>query len=605
VAEAIECGAGGGLVLSGGFAESGARGAALEAELRALCAGCSFRLLGPNTAGFVNKQVSLTASFLPGAAGLRAGTVAVVAQSAGINLTVSFLLERLGSGVAMAVGLGNATDVDAAAVLDYLVELPGVKSIALHLEGVDRGRTLYETLRRVTPRKPVAVLTVGRADVGEFALSHTGKLIGSYSRRVDALRQAGAVVVESAEELAAAAAVLSRHRLPPKLDAGVGLLTAQAGPGLVMLDRLRTRGISVPTLAETTLEHIRQALPALTYLENPVDTGRPGPSFAEVLGHLAGDPGIDLVMAYALHEPAALRPEEALPAVARRIEKPLLFGTTGPTAETAVSVEALRNHGVYVAESPEKLAQAAIVLCVDAALRARAERKDAAVLLEHDVELPRTHDEHEAKRLLELIGIPAPRRAVCSSHDQARDALRRLARPVVAKILAPEIAHKTELGGVQLKLATEEQLATALARLDAIPVTGERRYLIEEMAPPGLELIVGAVRDPSFGPTLLVGAGGTLAELLKDTTTRLAPLSSFDADAMLDELGVAPLFAGFRGSPPLDRRAVANAIANLGALLAAKPELREIEINPLRVYERGVMALDAVVRYTADHLARS
>jgi acetyltransferase len=598
VREAVACGCGGGLILGGGFAESGPAGAALQAELHALCAQSGFRVLGPNTAGFVNKEVALTASFLPAADRIPSGSVAVVAQSAGINLTVSFLLERVGSGVSMAVGLGNAMNVDASDVLEFAAARPATRSIALHLEGVVQGRRLYETLRRVTRTKPVVVLTVGKSDVGEFAQSHTGNLIGSYALRASALRQAGAVVVDSTEELAAAAALMAEHRLPPQLRAGIGILTAQAGPGLVILDQLKSRGVSVPALAAQTLELIGRALPPTTYLQNPVDTGRPGDSFPRVLELLADDPAIAAVCAYALHEPAALRPEHVLPPVASRLTKPLLFGTAGPRAETHETVAELRRRGLYVAESPEQLARAALVLVEDAAAQARGLRAapPAPAPAYGDVHVPAEHDEHAVKQLLEALGVPSPRRFVCSSHAEARAAFERLSKPVVAKILAQEIGHKTELGGVQLNIADEQALARALEKLDAIPLTSPRRYLLEEMAPPGLELILGGRRDASFGPTLMVGLGGIFAEALRDTSTRLAPLSLAEASDMLDELRAAPLFAGFRNSPALDGGALTRAMVSVGDFLALHPEVTELEINPLRVYPSGVLALDALLR---------
>jgi acyl-CoA synthetase (NDP forming) len=596
VREAVACGCGGGLILGGGFAESGPAGAGLQAELHALCAESGFRVLGPNTAGFVNKDVSLTASFLPAADRIPAGPVAVIAQSAGINLTVSFLLERLGSGVSLAVGLGNAMNVDAADVLEFAAHRAATKSIALHLEGVVQGRRLYETLRRVTRTKPVVVLTVGKSDVGEFAQSHTGNLIGSYALRASALRQAGAVVVDTTDDLVAAAALMSQHRLAPQLRAGIGILTAQAGPGLVILDQLKSRGVSVPALAPRTLELIEQQLPPLTYLHNPVDTGRPGPSFGRVLELLADDPEISAVCAYALHEPAALRAETVLPDVASRLTKPLLFGTAGPRAETNETIAELRRRGLYVAESPEQLARAVLVLAEDAALQARLLRDEPRAAVQGNASPPREHDEHAVKQLLEALGIPSPRRLVCSSHAEARAALEQLTKPVVAKILAQEVSHKTELGGVQLNIGDEQALARALAKLDAIPLTSERRYLLEEMAPPGLELIVGGQRDASFGPTLMVGLGGILAEALRDTATRLAPISLADASDMLGELRAAPLLAGFRNSPPLDCRALTEAMVSVGNFLVLHPEVTELEINPLRVYPRGVLALDGLLR---------
>ncbi|HSU41140.1 MAG TPA: acetate--CoA ligase family protein, partial [Polyangiaceae bacterium] len=454
----------------------------------------------------------------------------------------------------------------------------------------------FETLRRVTQAKPVVVLTVGKSDVAEFAQSHTGNLIGSYALRASALRQAGAVVVDSTDDLVAAAALMAQHRLAPKLRAGIGILTAQAGPGLLILDQLKSRGVSVPALAPRTLELIEQQLPPLTYLRNPVDTGRPGPSFARVLELLADDPEVSAVCAYALHEPAALRPEAVLPEVASRLTKPLLFGTAGPRAETNETIAELRRRGLYVAASPEQLARAALVLAEDAGLQARLRRDEPRAAVQGNVRPPREPDEHAVKQLLEALGVPTPRRFMCSSHAEARAALEQLTKPVVAKILTQEVSHKTELGGVQLNIADEQALAGALAKLDAIPLTSPRRYLLEEMAPPGLELIVGGKRDASFGPTLMVGLGGILAEALRDTATRLAPVSLAEASDMLGELRAAPLLAGFRNSPPLDCRALTEAIVSVGNFLVLRPEVTELEINPLRVYPRGVLALDGLLR---------
>lgn len=596
VREAIDCNCGAGLILSGGFAESGELGVRTQAELEALCERSAFRVLGPNTAGFVNMQLPLTASFVAGADRIPAGEIAVVAQSAGVNLTVSFLLEKLGYGVSLAVGLGNAIDVDAADVLDFLAERPGTRAIALHLEGVQYGRRLFETLERVTPKTPVVALTVGRQDVGEFARSHTGNLIGSYALRASALRQAGAVVVESTEELAAAAAVLSLGRLAAKSRAGIGVLTAQAGPGLLILDYLKSHDVSVPSLMDSTRARIAEQLPGMTYMENPVDTGRPGPSFGEVLLALGEDPRIDAILAYALDEPAALHPAEVLPRVAEQLRKPLVFGTMGPREAIAPVIDSLRARRIYTAESPETLARAACVLAEDAA---RQERLARDTLPRQPppraIELPQACDEDAAKRVLEAIGIPTPKRVVCASRAAAEAAFRRFDKPVALKILATEVAHKTEVGGVHLNIASEEALHTALAELDEIPLRAPRRYLMEEMAPPGLDVIVGAVRDASFGPTVLVGLGGTKAEIFRDTATRLAPLSLAEAHEMIDELRSASLFDGFRGGVKLSRQALAGTVVDLGRLLSAHPGVKELEINPLRVYTRNVLALDALL----------
>ncbi len=597
VREAIDCDCGSGVILSAGFGEAGPAGAAMQAEIERMCARSSFRLLGPNTAGFVNRELPITASFLLAADRIPSGDIAIVAQSAGINLTLGFLLAKLGYGVSCAVGLGNAVNVGAADVLEFLAEQPRTKAIALHLEGVNDGRRLYEVLKRVTLQKPVAVLTVGRENVADFARSHTGNLLGSHALRVAALRQAGAVVVETTEELASAAAALALGRLPAAFDPGVGVITAQAGPGLVILDRLKARGVSVPALHPSTEARIAAQLPGSGYAKNPVDTGRPGASFSDVALTLAADPQIDVMIVFALHEPAAMSPADVLPDVAARAHKPVFFGTMGPLDEIAPLAAMLRQRRIFVAESPEQLAHVAAVLAEDAKLRARLVAFEDSRMKSATIDVPNPCDEHATKQLLEALGVRTPTGVVCSTHEQVRVAFRQLAKPVAIKILASEIAHKTEVGGVQLDVGDAAGLRAALDALDAIPLGSERRYLVEEMAPPGLEVIVGAVRDASFGPSVMVGLGGVFAEAFKDTAVRLAPLTTARAREMIDELRGAALLHGFRGGPPLDRVALAETIVTLGDLLSRHSEIQEVEINPLRVYQQGVIALDGLLSF--------
>jgi acetyltransferase len=235
-----------------------------------------------------------------------------------------------------------------------------------------------------------------------------------------------------------------------------------------------------------------------------------------------------------------------------------------------------------------------IALVEDASSQARLARAGTAPSAA-DSALPVQRDEHAAKQFLAALGVPVPKAIACGSHIEALRAFRALGKPAVLKILTSEISHKTDAGGVQLNIVDDEGLHLALSRLDSIPLQSARRYLLEETAPPALEVIVGAVRDPSFGPSVVLGAGGVFAEAWKDTTTRLAPLTRSEAEEMIGELRIAPLFDGFRGAPPLDKRALAGVIVTLGALLCRHSELETIEINPLRVYPRGVLALDALL----------
>jgi acetyltransferase len=594
LAEADAAGAGGALIAGGGFGESGAPGQSLQDALAQICRDGTIRLLGPNTAGFANPPAGFACSFAPGLERLPAGRIAVVAQSAGVNITTAFLLQNRGYGVRLAVGLGNSVDVTAADVVAWLADDPLTDVIALHLEGIPNGRDLVAAIRRAVPTKAVVALTVGRADVATFAQSHTGNLIGDFARKRAALRAAGAVLVETTDELVDAAIALVHGRIPPTANAGVGLMTAQAGPALLMFDALRANGVALPTLGDAAAARIAELLPPMTYVRNPVDTARPSPTYGDVLRAIAGDPAIDAVAVYTLHEPAAVDPVAVFGATRAQLGVPAVFGTMGIDADVAPTFAALRELGVPAFPGPERTARAVRALVDDAAGRAHAlrdvPRADPAAA---PVRAPL--DELGAKALLRAYGIATPEARACATRDEARAAFAALAKPVVVKVLNPAILHKTEAGGVHLFVDTPARLETALDAIDRIDAPTRSQYVVEAMAPPGLELIVGALNDPSFGPTVLVGIGGTQAEALRDTATTLAPLDLDDALALLGSLRATALLDGWRGAPAVDRRAVAAAIVAIGRLIAAHPEIAELDVNPVRAYPQNVLALDAAV----------
>jgi acetyltransferase len=517
-----------------------------------------------------------------------------VAQSGGINLTLAFLLDRLGEGISLAVGLGNAVDVSSSDVLSMLAEDDSTAAVALHLEGVPRGRELFETLRTVTRKKPVIALVAGRSDIGEFAVSHTGNLMGLHQRTTSALVQAGVVVVDSTDELAQAAAVLSKSRMAPKARHAFGLVTGQAGPGLLIVDGLKTAGLDVPELQAESISAIQALLPPMTFVKNPVDTGRPGASFPQVVSQVAADPRIDATLVFGLSEPSVLDPAFALEP-SKIWGKPIVFGTLGMAGDIQPALDALDKISVPAVLSPERLVLAARVLAADSrgqwrlARTSHVEYRQIADLIKGPL------NESGAKDLLSGYGVRSPGRRLCRSGVEAFSAFRDLIKPVVVKIAADDIAHKTEAGGVFLNVRDEAELAEALAKIDRIPTATPGVVLIEEMAPPGVELIVGAVRDASWGPCVVVGLGGITAEAMADSSVRLAPLVSDDVDEMIDGLRGKRLLAGFRGFPAYERKAIADVATTLGQLLIEHPEIDEIEINPLRMTADGALALDALV----------
>ncbi|MCX4760068.1 acetate--CoA ligase family protein [Streptomyces sp. NBC_01275] len=585
--EAAAVGARAALVCAGGFAEAGGDGVLHQQALTDVVADTGIRVLGPNTSGFLVPHRRLTASFVPGAPDLEAGPVAVVAASGGVNHALAFALAEAGVGLRLGVGLGNSLDVTQADVLDHLAEDDGVRAVALHVETAAEGRRLTEAVRRLTDRVPVVALVVGRSDIGDFARSHTGALATSWRVTRTALRQAGAVLVDDERDLVDAVTALSRVRLPAHPRAGVGLVTAQAGPGLLLTDDLRSHGIQVPPLVERTVKELRELLPALTYLNNPVDTGRPSPTITQIVERVSEDPGIDVTAVYGLLEPTAVDLPAAL--TAARTATPLVAVVGGPVEQARRTRRELGEAGIPCAATPASGSAMVRALVEDAAARTRPE----AVLTASDAPTlppPGPVDEHTAKGVLADLGIHTPVRRVCADPAAAHAALDELGGSVVVKILDADILHKTEVGGVQVGIRTHKELDEALARMPA-----SSALLVEQMAPAGPELIVGVRRDPVFGPVLALGAGGTAAEILGDVSLRLAPLSSNEAHAMLDELATRQLFLGARGATPVDRARLTHVLLAL-ASLAADDAVAECEINPLRVLPDGdVVALDAVL----------
>ncbi|RHW28412.1 CoA-binding protein [Nocardioides immobilis] len=602
--QSAHAGVGAAVICTGGFAEAGEEGAALQHQIHELSRRTGLRVLGPNTSGFVAPWQLVHATFMPGVAELRPGHVAIIAQSGGVNLAASFMTAQRGLGLSLAVGIGNAVDVDFADVLDHVASDPTTHAVALHLEGVADGRRLMAAIRRTAAIKPVVAMKVGRSDIGEFAQSHTGAMVGDWAVAKAALEQAGAVVVENLTDLVDAVAVLSTTRMRPGARSGIGIVTGQAGPGLIITDALAAAGIDVPALLPETKSVIESLLPPLTYQANPVDTGRPGETFVEILQAVGNDPGIDGMIVYALQEHGTRDLVETLERDAHSLP-PTVFVTGGPGAEIASQRAQLADKGIWTVDAPDRGAFAMDCLVTDARVR----HLHAAAVDEHagdqstnrpgaeeaamQIEGLTGHgnlDEAQGKAVLQAIGFATPRRVVCDETTDVEAAFVRLAKPVVVKLLDAEVTHKSAVGGVHLNVSTEADLQVALAATGAA-TSGTPRWLVEEQVGDGVELILGGVRDGSFGATVALGAGGTGVEWGQPPIVRTAPLTRAGAEEAVASMPPALLDA----MGPSAVKELADLVHRLGALLATHPEVREIDVNPLRSTDQGLVALDAVI----------
>ncbi len=406
------------VVYAGGFAETGdvAR-CDLQARTLEVARAHGIRVLGPNTSGFINCVDAVNATFLPEVGALTPGRLSIVAQSGGVNFVLSYLAANEALGLRLGVGLGNAIDVGFTDILEYLALDEHTGVIAVHIEGCTDGRAVIDAVRRAAALKPVVAMTIGRADVGKFGASHTGAMIGSHALTCAALVQAGAVVVEGPSELIDAARALAAVPTLSSAHPGVGLVTGQAGPGLIVADMLRHRGVSLPQLTTTTRERLGQLLEPITFQENPVDTARPGQSFSDVLAAVGSDPAIDVVACFALEEPHAVDPVAAVRDLASS-GIPVLVGATGPADVGAVRRQQLSDLGVALFDAPDRLAHG-VRAVVD---RARAWHRCASALEwdppSQEMPIVAPLDEDGAKRLLASLGVRTPRRRVCAGREE-------------------------------------------------------------------------------------------------------------------------------------------------------------------------------------------
>lgn len=610
--DAAQAGVKAAIICAGGFAEAGVEGVEYEQAIREVLEMFPLRLLGPNTSGFFVPAAPTLASFVPGVDQVLPGTIAVVASSGGMNHALAFLLSEAGYGVSVGVGLGNAVDVSTVDVLEYLLTDEQTKAIALHIESIGDARRLLGVLGEVTRSRPVVALVVGQTDVGAFAESHTGALASSWRTIRSALRQRGVVVVDNERELVDAVGALSCGRLRARPEAdrqpGVGIVTGQAGPGLLVLDGLQGKSVSVPPLKASTKLKLDALLPPLTFQGNPVDTGRPGPTFSDVLRAVAADPAIDAIGIYALNEPDALDIREVLTTATRDSDLPVVAGVGGSGDQVRDVRRRLIQGGIAATSDPSGLVTALWALVEDRTLATLQANSLAATTDSFaDVVLGSgPFDEDQAKHILNQLGLSTPLRKRCASLEQALEAQADLGPRTALKILNSDVLHKTEVGGLRLGISSREQLSEAWLDLEGIEGPSER--LIEAMADDGIDLVASAFRDPLFGPMVLFGFGGTDAEVRPDVTVRLAPLDPATAADMVSDLSGKALLDGWRGGPSLDTAALGDLLVALGGAISSSPHVDLIEINPLRLVgssDAGVagsqlVALDAVVTVSSD-----
>ena len=590
-----------------------------EAAMLAAAKPHLLRILGPNCVGLMVPGLGINATFAH--TEIKGGSLAFVSQSGGFCTAALDWAKAKGIGFAHFVSLGNSADIDFGDVLDYFGSDPESKAILLYMEsiGADEARKFMSAARSAARNKPVLVIKSGRhAESARAAASHTGALAGSDNVYDAALRRAGLLRVYDLDELFDAVETLARSR--PLQGERLAILTNGGGPGVIATDALIENGGQLAELSDDTMRKLNELLPGTWSRGNPVDMiGDAEPHvYVRALGILVDDPGVDAILV--LNAPSAIAPPEpaarAIVDLVRQSDVPILTSWLGgeaagrarrifadaeiPTYDTPENAVRAFMHMVRYRRNQEILTQVPPSAPTDFTPMPGAAR---SVIEKALVEGRELLTEPEAKQMLAAYGIPVVPTRVAADPAQAAEVAREVGLPVALKILSPDITHKSDVGGVALGLDTPEEVRAAAEAMRArirknLPEALLTGFTVQRMAsrPQAHELIIGMTTDSIFGPVILFGRGGTAVEVIGDRAVALPPLNMSLAHHLISRTRVSALLRGYRDRPPADIDAICLTLIQISQLIVDRPEIIELDINPLFADDQGVLALDARIR---------
>ncbi|RRJ84109.1 acetate--CoA ligase family protein [Aestuariirhabdus litorea] len=633
VPEIIEqCGAAGiqgAIVLATGFSESGPAGERLEQAAVEAARRSGVRLVGPNTSGMFNtaRQCNLV-----GFQDLRQGSVGILSQSG--NMALSMITESRRHptlGFSTYIGVGNEAEIALHEYLDYFAHDSDTRVVATYIEGVRQGEAFLQSARALSTRKPMVLYKSGRTPSGQSAArSHTGALAGDITLCRGLMRQAGVILVERSDHLLPVAESLATQ--PSARGYRVAVLADGGGHATITADEMSDRGLQLAELEPATRERLRGLLGPQAPVDNPVDFAgasdtEPG-LFADCSELLLADPGVDGLLVVGLFGGYQLRfsttladvEEQAAQTLCRlqkQYGKPLVLHSLYKHHNTE-ALQRLEAGGIPVQDSLEVAVHCMAALCqygevqqrpspapnlrreALTPLKAAAEMLDAVI-----AEQLRVVTEDKGRALLKLYGIDTGETCLIQDETALRAAARDFGeRALAMKVVSPQVVHKSDAGGVALNLRGEKALLQAFQRI----IDSSRRYrndaridgvLLTPMAPAGgVEVILGITRDPQFGPVIMFGLGGIHVEVLRDVSFRALPLDAADAATMLTEIRAHRILEGVRGQPPVDHDALIELMLSLSRLLQAHPQIAELELNPVMLYQSGLEILDVRILLT-------
>jgi acetyltransferase len=608
-------GIGAALILSGGFRETGPAGAAIEAEVIAAARRFeNMRVLGPNSLGVIAPTIGFNASHavtMP-----RAGHLAFISESRGLCNSVIDWATEGGIGFSAFVSTGNRVNVGFGDLIDYFGKDPQTRAIILYMQSVDHARSFMSAARAFAMTKPIVVCKAGRFEESvEAVSSHTGDLVGEDAVFEAAFQRCGVVRVEELDDVFDVAEVLASQRQPK--GARLAIVSNAGGPAIIATDALIARGGELARFDASTVAGLDEALPAEGQHTNPVDLldDAPAERFRKALSLVLADGNVDAVLAiFAIQ--SDVDPEETarvVADVARKATKPVLAAWMG--GERACrGIRILNESGLPTHRSPEQAVRAFSHLVTysrnlealyetprDVPVRFDLNRRKLRKRLQPLLRERRHAPVNQAWAFLKAYGIPVCDACMATNAAEAVRAADHVGYPVALKVLSPQILHKLDVGGVALDLKGPEQVveafeeilrATRTHRPDAKIHGVNVQSMVKAQ---GIEMILGAKKDPTFGAVIMVGMGGIATSVLRDWAVGLPPLNERLVRRMLESLRSWPMLNGYRGLPAANVELLVEVIIRFSLLIADYPEIREFDVNPLRVTAQDVTALDAAM----------
>jgi len=604
------------MIESGGFSETGVAGKKLQDMLRRISHETGIRLWGPNCMGLVDVVRRHVFSFVSPTIwqyGLMPGEVSLIVQSG--MLSAGFLIDTMTHGtmgISKVCSIGNKVDVEECELLEYLIQDTRTSAIGLYMESIPDGRRFMEICSR-SP-KPIVVLKGGKSRKGaQAAMSHTASLAGNGAVITGALSQAGVVEASDFKQLMDLCRTLAAFPAgSPEIPGRIAVLTYSGGAGIVSADFIESLGLKVADLSFQTRETLKTVFPDWMPVSNPIDlwpaVEKNGgeKTYRAAVAAVCADPGVDAIFLHLFAGGFSLNFDiSPLAEMVKSAGKPMVAWLIGERRQALEMQIAIQKQGIPVFREIHRSIECLCALFKrnkrEIPWHASVESFESATVSDSWKQVPASAsgslDEHLSKQILADFGIATVPEKIVDSLSEAKAAASNFGFPIVMKGVSPGIVHKTEQGLVKIGIHSNEMVEAAFSDLcAAMPAGGS--ILVQRQITGGIELIAGFLRDPQFGPCVMLGLGGIFAEALEDTVFAVAPVSRKDAFHLMDQIRAQKVLNGFRGATAVNRDALADILMHLGRLGLACPQIQEVDINPLIVFNGSPIAVDASIQLT-------